>query len=126
MESLSRSPSKAEAFLAVVLSLVAASVFGAVAAFIWFVAPAPSPIAMTIFTGFFLASVILVVRAAFTSRRVLTRREATGLAWVLAMGGACGAIASLLLSPDLRRGPLLAASLSCLAYGLAGLRGSRK
>lgn len=126
MKSLSRSPSKAEAFLAVVLSLVAAWVFGALAAFLWFVAPAPSPIALTLFTALFLDSVILAVRASFTSRRVLSRREATGLAGTLAIGGASGAIASLLFSPALGRGSLLAASLSYLAYGLAGLWGSRR
>jgi hypothetical protein len=122
MESLSRSPTKAEAIFAAVLSLIATSAFGSVALFLWLRGPAFSPVATAIFTTFFLASAFLLLRAAFSNRRALSGSEASALAWALTVAGSCGAVAALLFTSDWGRGSLLASSLSCLAYGLGTLR----
>ena len=126
MEFTTRPPTKAEALLAVVLSLVAASFFGSVAAFLWFSGLPSSPISKAIFTVLFLASVVLLIRAAFSSRRALSLRESTALAWAMVILGSCGAVAALLLTSDWGRGSLLASSLSGLAFGLVGLSGPRR
>lgn len=122
MESFKRPPTKAEALSAVVLTLIAASAFGAVAYFLWFVAPSAHPISLGIFTALSLASAFLLYRAAFTSRRALSKSELTGLAWFLTAGGASGVAISLLFTTGFGRGSLFATSLSCLIFGLAAHR----
>ena len=122
MESLKRPPTKAEAILAVALALIAASAFVAVAYFLWFIAPDAHPISLGIFTTLSLASIFILYRAAFTSRRALSKSELAGLAWFLIAGGALGVIASLLFASGFGRGSLFATSLPCLLLGLVTLR----
>lgn len=122
MDSLKRPPSRVEAYVAAFLSLVAASLFGAVAYFLWFVVPDSHPASLAIFTTLSLASFLLLYRAAFTARRALSTREFKGVSWFLAAFGAVGSATALLFTSDFGRGSLLATSLACLALGLAALR----
>ena len=126
MEFLNRPPSRIQAYVATLFSLVTASVFGVVAYFLWFVDSEPHPASLVIFTTLSLTSVVLLYRAAFTARRTLTVREFKGAAWLFTVTGAGGVATSLLLTSDFGRGSLLATSLSCLVLGLAAMRQGRK
>ncbi len=122
METLDRSPTKTEALMACVLSLLATATFGSVAAFLW-LGPTSNPlISKVVFTTLFLISAAMLIRATFTTRRALSHPEARLLAWALIVAGVCAAAAGLFFTSDWSRGSLLASGLSCLAYGLAGLR----
>ncbi|MDR7070940.1 putative membrane protein [Pseudoxanthomonas japonensis] len=122
MESLKRPPSRVEAYVAVTLSLVAASFFGVVAYYLWFIDQNSHPISLTIFTTFSFASIVLLYRAAFTSRRALSAREFSGVSWFFVTFGLVGGLAALFFTSNFGRGSLLATSLACLALGLAALR----
>lgn len=126
MEDLGRPPSKAMTGVAVVLSLFAAAAFGAVAIFLWFGSERASLGARCIFSAFFLVSLVMLFRAAFTSRRALSRLEARTLSWGLIGFGMVGAIAGLFFTSNWGRGSLVAASISCAGYGLSGLRRLRR
>jgi hypothetical protein len=118
MESLKRPPSRAEAYVATFLSLVAASLFGAVAYFLWFVASDSHPASLAIFTALSLASFFLLYRAAFTARRALSTGDLKGVSWFFSVFGALGSAAAILFTSDFGRSSLLATSLGCLAFGL--------
>ena len=122
MESLKRPPTRAEAYVAMFLSLISASLFGAVAYFLWFVVPKPNPISLAIFTTLSLGSVLLLYRAAFTTRRALSSRQFKGVSWFFTIGGAVGVTMALLFTSDFSRGSLLATSFGCLVLGLGALR----
>lgn len=122
MEDLSRPPTKIERLLASVLSALAALVFGAVSVFIFSSVPVSYP-ALAIFTALFLASAVMFCRAAFTARRRLSNQALSRLAWVLVVGGVACAALALLFGSGTQRLLLLGSSLSCVAYGLVGLRG---
>jgi len=68
----------------------------------------------------------MLFRTALPSRRALSRSETQGVAWVLIGVGAIATAAGLLPTQNWGRGSLLAAGLSCLAYGLAGLSQLRR
>jgi len=122
MEDLSRPPTKIERVLASLLSAVATLIFGAVSVFIFSSVPVSYP-ALAIFTVLLLVSAVMFCRAAFTVRRRLANRGLSRLAWVLVVGGVACAALALLFGSGTYRLLLLGSSLSCVAYGLAGLRG---
>jgi 4-hydroxybenzoate polyprenyltransferase len=122
MEDLSRPPTKIERLVASFLSAVATLIFGAVSVFIFSSVPISYP-ALAIFTVLFLVSAVMFCRAAFTARRRLSNRGLSRLAWVLLVGGVACAALALLFGSGTHRLLLLGSSLSCVAYGLAGLRG---
>ncbi len=125
MESLKLPPTKAEACIATLLSLVTTSIFCLVTYYLWFVAAEAHPISLSIFTTLSLASIVFLYRAAFTTRRALSTREFTGVSWFFTIFGAAGVAASFLFTSDFGRGSMLASSLACLASGLAALRQKR-
>ena len=126
MRSLDRSPTKAEALLAGLLSFLATAIFGAVAAFLWLGPTVSSLISKIIFTAFFLVSAALLIRVAITARRALSQPEARLLAWAFTVAGIGAVVAGLLFTSDWSRGSLLASGFSCLAYGFAGLSHNRR
>jgi hypothetical protein len=121
MEDLSRSPTKFERFLALFLSALATLIFGGVAVFIWHSASVSYP-GFAIFTVLFLISAAMFYRAAFTSRRRLSNGAVSRLGWVLVGGGVVCAVVALVFGSGTLRLLLLGSSLSCIVYGLAGLR----
>ena len=124
MSTLNRVPTKAEAALAAILSLIATLAFGAVAYFLWFVSKEPSAISTAFFSALALASAVILARSIFTSRRKLTSNESKGAAWLMILAGAFGTVTFLIFSSGTDRIVLLAPSVSCLAYGLAALKRS--
>ena len=120
IKDLNRPPTKAERVIAIIVSALAAAAFGAVVAFVLLSRPVSVP-AAAIFSILFLGSATMFFRAAFTARRSLSTKETRGLSCALLIGGIIGAPLALWIGASAHGLMLLGASLSSIAYGLAGL-----
>ncbi|WP_345295830.1 hypothetical protein [Luteimonas vadosa] len=120
INDLNRPPTKAERVIAIIVSAVAAAAFGSVAALVLLSSPVSVP-AAAIFSVLFIGSATMFFRAAFTAPRSLSVKETRRLSWLLLIGGVLVAPLALWAGASAQGLMLLGASLSSVAYGLAGL-----
>ena len=125
MEPFERPPTRAEAVLGAVLSLVATIAFGAVAYFLLFGAKNPSPPAIAFFSAATLISTALLVRSLFTKRRALTSKESRIGALAMIAVGVLGTGGALLSVSSSGRAALLGPCIACLVYGITWLKSSK-
>ena len=125
MEHFDRPPTKAQQWLAVVLSLLAAAATGSYTALFWVYAK--SPYVGGFFACAFLLCCYLFYRALRTAPRTLRSSETRGLSYVFVVfGGLC--VGAFLLAPGLSAEKLMlfGPGLSMLCAGLIELAGSRR
>ena len=122
MEDLFRSPTKFEHVLASLLSAVATFIFGGAAVLILHNDPVSYP-AFAVFSVLFLISAFMFCRAASTTRRRLSTRAVSRFSWMLVGAGIVCTVVALVFGSGTLRLLLLGSSLSCIVYGLSGIRG---
>lgn len=121
-----RAPTRAQAMLAVFLSLVCATGFAALA-FAVFISGGPTAqIASGVFAAMCLFCLWICGRAASGRRRRPSQRALSVLAWTLVAMGAGAVLASWWLSLPLGRGSLAGSGLACVALGIATRRRARR
>jgi hypothetical protein len=120
MKDFSRQPTRAERGIAVVLNLVLAVIFGALAIYLMLRDMPTGAAICGVITGIW---VVMLYRAAFGASRALRRGESRALAWVLLFAGIAGFVILLLLDGSAsHRLMLLGGAITFFSAGLVGVR----
>jgi|SRR5581483_6267928 len=118
MQDLASVPTKAQRWLAAILSLLSMLVCGLVASLLLMSQVPNSYIAAALFGLLFLLSLVVFVRSAFVATHALGPKEQRVVAWAMLCLGAVGTPAGATLpDPTGNKWWLVGCSLSCFAYG---------